>query len=650
MNSRLQIMRYFTLSLFFLLILYNAGAQESEEKVVATPSPDTASVFFTQLNDHWPGEQLVRMNDTSLNGFQNYLPSDSEISLNASLGNAGLAYKSMVFEMPRHSGFRYSPFDFTNYKWTNQNIRYFHTTGPYTKLFYTTGPGKEQTFDVTHSQNILGGLTLGVDVMIINSIGLYERQKSDNVSFAGTAQYINKRENYAVLGNYHNSRFRWRENGGIANESLFRNNSETDRKRIPVELAGADNQIKEGGFQIRQLLYFSKAKSNPAIDSLQSDTIGLKKLHRYYNPSRSNFIRHTISYTQDSTLYKDKNPRSGYYDQILVDSTKTFDAVYYQELSNDLSLEAGVGSARGSSKAVLIRVGIEHIAGKFKTDTVSKTFNRITPYAYLSANAFGWAKVEGKIWTTEGSPFNGDKGIEGVMTIPGYDNSDKWGNLKVSAALNIEQPYYFYQYHYSNHFHWDNAFGQQTTLSFKATYDYKLIKAGFNIYNLTDYVYLDETAHPKKEDGSVAVTQIWAYTDIKWRSFESQVYGVVQNSSNSNVISLPQFAGKVSLFYTHPLFKRALHFQAGISALYNTSFYENAYMPALRAFYVQNTDKTGGYPYLDAFINIRVKRARMFLIMKHLNSGLMDYNYFMIPGYPMPDRGLRFGVSWAFYD
>ncbi len=643
-------MRYLILTVFLFVFTSVTIAQESEEKPVTKPSPDTATIHYTQLNDYWPGEQILTINDTSLNGFQYYLPTENENLLNASLGNAGLAYKSMVFQLPEYSGFRYTPFEFSAYKWTNQNIRYFQTSGPYSKLFYTTGPGKEQTFDVTHSQNISGGLTLGVDFMIINSLGLYERQKSDDVSFAGTVQFVNRKENYAVLGNYHNSRFRWRENGGMSNESLFRNNTETDRKRIPIELAAADNQIKEGGFQIRQFLYFSKANKNIAVDSLQSDSIKPAKVHRYYNPYRSNFISHTFAYTRNSTLYTDKNPRSGYYEQILVDSTKTFDSVYYQEISNNISVEAGVGRAKGSSKAILLRVGIEHIAGQYKTDTVSKTFNRITPYAYLAANAFGWTKVEGKIWTTQGNPFNGDKGIEGIMTIPGYDNSNKWGNLQINAALKIEQPYYFYQYYYSNHFQWDNTFGQQTTFSLKTSYTNKYLKAGFDVFNLTDYVYLGETAHPEKEVGSVAVSQIWAYSDIKWRSFESQIYGVIQNSSNSDVISVPQFAGRLSLYYTHPLFKRALHFQAGISAMYNSSFYENAYMPALRAFYVQNSYETGGYPYLDAFINIRVKRARMFLMMKHLNSGLMDYDYFMVPGYAMPDRGLRFGVSWAFYD
>lgn len=644
-------MRYFLITFLLVISFISVTGQETEKKTTSVPSPDTASIFYTQINDRWPGEKLTRLNDSILTGFQYFLPTEHETSLNALTGNSGLAYRSMVFNAtPEFSGFRYTPYDFIAYKWINRNIRYFQTTGPYSNLFYSTGPAKEQLFNVTHSQNIAGGLTLGIDVMIINSLGLYQRQKSDNISFAGTAQFISKKQNYVVLGNYHNTRLKWRENGGVSKLSLFTNNVETDRTRIPIYLKNADNLQKESGIQIRQFYYFGKMKDNPVTDSLISDTIGPKKLHRYYDPYRSDFIRHTISYSQNANSYKDPAPNSGYYDRILIDSTKTSDSVYYQELLNDISFEAGVGKARGSSKAILLRIGIEHAAGVFKTDSIKKTFNRLTTYAYLSANAFGYAKAEGRIWTTTGIPFNGDKGLSGTLTLPGYDNRDKWGNLVLNADLTIEQPFYFYQYYYSNHFSWDNAFGQQTTLSLKAAYEHKYFKAGFNLFNLNDYVYLDENSLPKKENGAVTVSQIWTYTDIRLRYIESQIYGVLQNSSNADVISLPQFAGRMSLYFTHPLFKRALHFQAGVTALYNTSFYEDAYMPALRSFYVQRTIKTGNYPYLDAFMNIRVKRARMYLVMKHFNMGMGGYDYIMIPGYPMPDRGLRFGISWAFYD
>ncbi len=639
------LMRNFIIIFTLLLTTFNLHAQQMGQRREEAGSPDTATNFYTSLNQRFPGENIRVIVDTSLTGFQYFLPTESATQLYALTGNAGLAYKSLVFAIPDYTGFRYSPDDFSFYKWKNNNIRYFFTSGPYSRLFYSTGPEKEQLFKVTHAQNVTGGLSIGLDLSLINSLGLYERQKSDNITFAGTAQFISRNDHYVVLGNYHHSKLTWRENGGISKEDMFTQNTESDRKRIPVFLKNAESSNKENGVQIRQFYYPGKLKA----DTTSSDTSAKARKHRYYDPSRSNFIRHTFTYSKNKYYYFDKNPLAGFYNNIYKDSTVTNDSIFQHEIINDVAIEGGIGKARGSSKAIILRVGIEHTFAKYNTDSITKSFQYITPYGYISANAFGYAKAEGKIWLTDGAPFNGDKGIEGTMLIPGYDNTEKWGNLRVNAILRVEQPYYIYQYHYSNHFSWDNSFGQQTTLSLSSSYEHKFFKAGFNIHNLTDYTYLDKTAMPVKAGSSVAITQLWAYTNIKWRYIESEIYGVFQSSSKS-FIHLPQFAGRASINYTRPLFKKALHFQAGVAAMYNTPYYADAYMPALRAFYVQDEKEIGGYPYIDAYINIRVKRARMFALMKHLNSGFMDYNYFLVPGYPMPDAGFRFGVSWAFYD
>jgi hypothetical protein len=34
----------------------------------------------------------------------------------------------------------------------------------------------------------------------------------------------------------------------------------------------------------------------------------------------------------------------------------------------------------------------------------------------------------------------------------------------------------------------------------------------------------------------------------------------------------------------------------------------------------------------------------------HVNSGLMGYDYFMVPTYPMNSRMLRYGLAWTFYN
>lgn len=649
-------MRPYSLIIILLLLISHGStwAQTEDVQPKFTLSPDSASVFYFNLNPRLPGEKMLRVSDTLLTGNEFYIPTESASLVNALNGNAGLAYKSLIFSTGTGGGFRYAPSVYDLYLLSNQNLPFYRLRGPYTKLFYSTGKGKEQVFNITHAQNISRGITLGLDLRIINSLGLYERQKSDNSSFAAQGQFVSDNQRYAVLANYRNNRFRWRENGGIIFDTMFSDNTETDRQRIAVSLRAADNQVKESGVFVRQFLYFGRNPFTRKLDTIAGDSVrgvAVKDtLHRYYNPQRTNFFRHTFSYSRSSLLYKDTYPQSGFYPDIFIDSLKTYDSIYYHEILNDLAFEVGIGKARGSEKVIVLRAGVEHTLSVYRNDTISRHFSRLTPYGYLAANAFGYARAEGYIWISQGAPFNGDKGFTGRLSFPAYDNSKSWGNLSASLEINALQPDYLFQYNYSNHFKWENTFGQQTIVSGKAMYERANVKAGFNFYNLGGWVYFNSESKPQRDDGSITVSQAWGQASVKLGNFDLNAFGTWQNVSKPAVIHLPELAGRVSAYYSIAMFKRALHFQTGLSVLMNSAFYGDAYMPALRSYYIQNEYKTGNYPYVDAFINIRVKRARMYLIAKNVNSGISGYDYIMVPGYPMPDRGLRFGVSWMFYD
>jgi hypothetical protein len=73
-------------------------------------------------------------------------------------------------------------------------------------------------------------------------------------------------------------------------------------------------------------------------------------------------------------------------------------------------------------------------------------------------------------------------------------------------------------------------------------------------------------------------------------------------------------------------------------------------MPAIDEFYVQNHTKVGDYPRLDVFINSQLKRAQIFLKYEHINSGSNLSKAYTVPGYPLMNRSLKFGVSWNLFD
>ena len=56
-----------------------------------------------------------------------------------------------------------------------------------------------------------------------------------------------------------------------------------------------------------------------------------------------------------------------------------------------------------------------------------------------------------------------------------------------------------------------------------------------------------------------------------------------------------------------------MEIQLGLDIFYFTSYYGDAYMPALGMFYIQNKKQIGNYPFADIFFNFKVKRARVFL-------------------------------------
>ena len=70
-------------------------------------------------------------------------------------------------------------------------------------------------------------------------------------------------------------------------------------------------------------------------------------------------------------------------------------------------------------------------------------------------------------------------------------------------------------------------------------------------------------------------------------------------------------------------------------------------------FYLQHPDtrhKLGGFPLVNAYINMHLKRTRIFLQMYNLLQPTGDKSYFLATHYPLNPRILKIGLSWNFFD
>jgi hypothetical protein len=167
---------------------------------------------------------------------------------------------------------------------------------------------------------------------------------------------------------------------------------------------------------------------------------------------------------------------------------------------------------------------------------------------------------------------------------------------------------------------------------------------------ISDYVYLNQEAHPAQHKGSINMIRFELRDEYRWKAWGFDVQAIYTMNSNKDLIRVPDFMARLSIYPTISLFKNAAVLQPGVDILYNTAYYASAYMPALRMFYLQDEKKIGGYPYIDIFVNLMVKRFRIFVKYQHLNDLWGPNKYYMIPHYPAQGAAFKWGLSWSFYD
>ncbi len=93
-----------------------------------------------------------------------------------------------------------------------------------------------------------------------------------------------------------------------------------------------------------------------------------------------------------------------------------------------------------------------------------------------------------------------------------------------------------------------------------------------------------------------------------------------------------------------------MNFQIGGEAMIHTQYNAMNYMPATGRYFNQSESETGNYPFINVFLNLKIKRTRIFMMVDHLNSGWTGYEYFLVPNYPLNIRMFRYGIAWTFYD
>jgi len=635
------------LKIYFLFILALV-LMHSENSIAQTydstfyPTDSSAVLYFHNKLDTYSPVKLSYV-DTTLMDFEAYNPLDTMYLFYASLGNVGLAYKNLDFTLENKVGFDYGVNTFNAYFFNQKDIKYYLNPKAYTEVGYVTGADKEQLFTASHHQRVFKRLALGVDFDLINSLGTYQRQKSDNWKAAASAQYFTKDLRYGVIANYSAARVNARENGGIIYDSIYEQNIETNRSIIDINLANAENQLRKSGVYFQQ--YFQISRKNV---KLKDDSLGVPEKKFRLKFGR---ISHSFNYSRSSQVYADDSPDIDYYPNTYYDSTATYDSVFFHSLENTFSWSSVDYLDRLKEQPVKLLFGIKHQVAEVRDSILTSNYQNLIPYGEITIAPHPFIRVHGKAsYVLTGENYQGDYNIYGLAKFQILRNKPFKTTFNFALDLSNTAAPYFYQHYFSNHYIWDNSFSKVSTNKLSAFITQRQTKLGIDLITMSDYLYFDTAQMPRQFSANIEIFKAYLHQRFVLGKFDVDSRFIYQKVSEQNIIRLPELMAYFTVTFNLQLFKGALKTRSGFDIYYFTKYYADAWMPATRSFYLQNEKELGGYVHADFFLDFNVARTKFFMKMQNILYPFMENNFYQVPHYPLQDMAFKFGLSWRFHD
>jgi hypothetical protein len=606
-------------------------------------------------------EEVNKPIDTVFSLSNRFKKADSYSPVNAGLGNYGLPFYQLSFFDRVTDPDRYLYKYLYPLMHTQYNPVFMNTQTPYTELDWAfAGPTEtsEQTFRVRHSQNVNRFLNFGAIYDIIFSLGQYNFQRSADKTFTFYSSYTgDKYKLYLSIGINNMHTF---ENGGIVNlaELADPGKNSRDVQTNLGSLEKANSFLKNRNFLLVQRYTFGGV-STAKNDSTPKEKTGFLGI--------SGTFSHILTVEKNVRRYYDALPTSGFYNFIFVTLDLTNDSIYSRTIKNTLRFDFSTDETR--KVALGGGVGIRNELSRYSyINPTPYTFKSNMPQLNENSNV-----LVGRIYNSIGDKFRWV--ATGELYLIGYRAGDfnltgdleKTFDLKkgratwlITGEMNNLQPSVWYNHWGSNDFQWNNSFKKEFRVDVGTSFKYpgRNTELKFNYAIIKNYSDFDTTAFPSQFSGGLSIAAVTLKNELRIWKFHLASDVILQKSSNSEIIDLPLVTLRAAGYFEHLFrFTRTggkLNAQLGADVTYNSLYYPYSYMPATGVFYRQALVTAGNYPYINLFLNFKVKRTRIFVMFDHFNAKLMgqsiQYNYYYVPNYPMNIRMLRYGLAWTFYD
>lgn len=620
--------------------------------------------------------------DTLQHDFQNTNDTGGPTGHYTYLGNLGSPRISHVFfeRKDPEQFFFLDPYDFTVIK--PEDVVYTNTKSPFTNLTYYKQGGSsdgEERFKAYFAVNANKRLGFGFNIDYVYGRGKYMNQSTALFNGNLFAYYLG--DKYNMHFSFINDNLKVAENGGIVDDRYVTR---------PLDMA-------EGG------KVYANDEIPTNLSQVWNHNTGYHAFltHRYNvgfyreNPDAKDTVNTEIFVPVTSflhTLKVDINRRK-YISYNEAQNQQYFQNNYLTDVQRDETEQLAVKNTIGISlregfnkwaKAGLTAF-MSHEYRRFTmTDTLARTPGQRIPTDYVENTI----SVGGQLIKEQGQTLHYN--VMGEIALVGEDAGQfqiqgkgdlnfrlfsDTVRLEANAYIKNLNPIFYYRHFHSKHYWWDNndlSKIMRTRIEGKLSVDRWKTQLKVGVENIKNYTYLDNTSVKytetssgkevttykndvavKQNSGNIQVFSAALRQDFKLGIFHLDNEITYQKSSNQDVLPLPDLTLYHNLYIKFGLAKKVLQIEMGADVRYFTQYYAPDYAPAIGQFYLQNKEtryKLGGYPLLNGYINLHLKRTRIFIAMYNLIQGQGEKSYFLAPHYPLNPRLLKFGLSWNFFD
>lgn len=611
--------------------------------------------------------------DTTYKYYYNTCLEDGLRSTYNFLGNLGSPRMSRIYFDRDNSNQNIfvTPYSFI-YKNPGE-FNFVNTKSPYTNLDYYMGGDKhegEERLKIYFGISANRHFSTGFYVDYLYGRGYYQKQSTAHLNGSYFASYIGDRYDANFLFSYY--RLKMRENGGIINDmyitdplSMNEGKKEYTSSDIPVRFADNDAWNTNKNFYV----YLTHKLKFGFYREIEDTTINRETLPKDSIPPKikeyvpvTNII-HTVKVDRSKRKFLSYGIPEDFFQNQYMPGDTIDDNFNYLSVKNTV----GISLLEGFNKWSKFGLTAFATYDLRQFNMIDSTFNSTNRFAMRKYTQHDLA-VGGELSKKQGSLLHyravgqislaganiGDFNVTGDIDF----NFKLFGDtvrVMANAFIKNSSPLFYQDTYHSKNFWWDNDFNKEWKYNINGTLEIDKWRTRLNagVENVKNYLYFDSQAKAAQYTGNIQVFSTRLRQDFKLGILHLDNEVTYQKSSNESILPLPAWSLYHNLYISTTLAKKVLRVELGADLRYFTKYYAEAYNPATGQFHLQaNNDlvQIGGYPLINVYLNLALKRTRIFLMMSHINVGSGNSNYFHSPHYPLNQSLFKFGISWNFYD